>query len=64
MGAKNLSPPGFDPQTIQLITSCYTNCAALAHHVILRKCCYINLKMGLNNPGVKVQGPAEKPDDF
>jgi len=31
MGAKNLVPPGFDLQTIQLIASCYTDYAILAY---------------------------------
>jgi len=28
---KLASPPGFDPQTIQPIASCYTNCSILAY---------------------------------
>ena len=28
---KILPPSGFDPQTIQSVASCYTNCAILAH---------------------------------
>ena len=31
MGAENLAPLGFDPQTIQLIASCYTDYAILAY---------------------------------
>jgi hypothetical protein len=54
MGAQNLVPPGFDPQIIQHVASRYTDYAALAHRVIIRKCFYINLKMGLNNPAIKV----------
>jgi len=27
------TPPGFDPQTVQPVASCYTNCAILAHQV-------------------------------
>ena len=30
MGAENLAPQGFDPQTIQPVASCYTNYAILA----------------------------------
>ena len=25
MGVENLAPPGFDPRTVQPVTSCYTN---------------------------------------
>jgi len=28
---KLASPPGFDPQTVQPIVSCYTNCSILAY---------------------------------
>jgi len=31
MGAENLMPPGFDPQTVQLIASCYSDYAILVH---------------------------------
>ena len=30
IGAENLSPPGFDPQTFQPVVSCYTVYAILA----------------------------------
>ena len=33
---KILTPPGFEPQTIQPVASCYTDCAVLvAQHIYL-----------------------------
>jgi hypothetical protein len=34
-GAKNLVSPGFDPRTLQLVAGRYTNCAILAHLVVV-----------------------------
>lgn len=31
MGAENLTPPGFNPQTVQLIASCYSDYVILAY---------------------------------
>jgi hypothetical protein len=37
MGAENLAPPGFDPQTVQPVASRYTNYATPAHESNKRK---------------------------